>query len=59
MIIDDKIRIEKLQGDINRKVAKKSALSSGKINRYEYLTGKDCISFFRKSFSKTIEGQET
>ena len=35
----DKIRDEKLQYDINRKAAKISVLSSGKIDKYEYLTG--------------------
>ena len=39
MITVDKIRDEKLQYDINRKAAKISALSSGKIDKYEYLTG--------------------
>ena len=35
-----KIKDEILQYNINRKVAKISALSSGKIDKYEYLTGK-------------------
>ena len=35
----DQIKNEKLQYDINRKAAKISALSSGKIDKYEYLTG--------------------
>ena len=39
MTIDDKIRDEKLQYDINREAAKISALSSDKIDKYEYLTG--------------------
>ena len=39
MTIDDKIRDEKLQHDINRGAAKISALSSDKIQKYEYLTG--------------------
>ena len=39
MTIDDKIRDEKLQYDINKKAAKISGLSSGKIDKYEYLTG--------------------
>ena len=43
MTINDQIRDEKLQYDINRKAAEISALSSGKINKYEYLTGKDTI----------------
>ena len=34
MTIDDKIRDEKLQYDINRKESKISALSSGKIDKY-------------------------
>ena len=39
MRIDDKIRDEKLQYDINREAPKISALSSGKNDKYEYLTG--------------------
>ena len=39
MAIDDKIRDEKLQYDINREATNVSALSSGKIDKYEYLTG--------------------
>ena len=39
MAIDDKIRDEKLQYNINREAAKTSALSSGKIDKYEYLRG--------------------
>ena len=33
------IRYEKLQYGFNREAAKISALSSGKIDKYEYLTG--------------------
>ena len=43
MTINDEIRDEKLQYDINRKAAEISALSSGKIDKYEYLTGKDIL----------------
>ena len=39
MIIDDIIRDEKLRSDINREAAKVSALSPGKIDKYEYLAG--------------------
>ena len=39
MTIDEQIRDEKLQHDINRKAAEILALSSGKINKCEYLTG--------------------
>ena len=37
MTIDDQIRGEKLKYCINREAAKISALSSSKINKYEYL----------------------
>ena len=43
MTINDQIRDEKLQYDINREAAKISALSSGKIYKYEYLTGEDIL----------------
>ena len=37
MTIDDKIKDEKLHFDINRETAKILALSSGKIDKYEFL----------------------
>ena len=43
MIIDDQIRDEKLQFDINREAAKISALSSDKIDKCEYLTGEEIL----------------
>ena len=43
MTINDQIRDEKLQYDINRETVKISALSSGKIHKYEYLTGEDIL----------------
>ena len=43
MTINDQIRGEKLQYDINRGAAKIPALSSGKIDKYEYLTGKEIL----------------
>ena len=43
MTINDQIRDKKLQYDINRKAAKISALSSGNIKKYEYLTGEDIL----------------
>ena len=49
MTIDDEIRHEKLQYDINNEVAKISALSSGKIDKYEYLTGEEIIPSDQKS----------
>ena len=41
MTIDDKIRNEKLQYEINREATKISALSSGKLDKYEYVVGKE------------------
>ena len=43
MTINDQIKDERLQYDINREAAKISALSSGKNNEYEYLTGEDIL----------------
>ena len=43
MTIDNKIKDEKLQYDISRETAKTSALSSGKIDKYEYLTGEEIL----------------
>ena len=43
MTINDQIRDQKLQYDINRKAAKISALSSDKIHKYEYFTGEDML----------------
>ena len=43
MTINEQIRNEKLQYDLNRKAAKISALSSGKVHKYEYLTGEDIL----------------
>ena len=43
MVIDNKIKDEKIQLDINREAAKISALSSCKIDKYEYLTGQKIL----------------
>ena len=43
MTIGDHIRDEKLQYDINREAAEISVLSSGKIDKYEYLTGEEIL----------------
>ena len=43
MTINDQIKDEKLQYDVNREAAKISALSSGKFHKYEYLTGEDIL----------------
>ena len=43
MTIDDQIKDEKLQYSINREAAKISALSLGKIDKYEYLTCEEIL----------------
>ena len=43
MTIDDQIKNEKLQYDIDREAAKISALLSGKIDKYENLTGEEIL----------------
>ena len=43
MTIDEKIRDETLQYNNNREAVKISALSSGKIDKYEYLTGEKIL----------------
>ena len=41
----DKSKDEKLQYDIKREAAKISALSSSKIDKYEYLSGEEILPF--------------
>ena len=43
MTIEDQIKYEKLQYDINREAAKISALSSAKLDKYEYLTDEEIL----------------
>ena len=49
MTTDDKIRDEKVQNDVNREGAKISALSSGKIDKYEFLIGEEILPDKKKS----------
>ena len=70
MTVNDQIRDEKLQYDINREAAEISALSSGKIDKYEYLTGEEILpsnqqkiveqaKFIYSPLGKTFEKQIT
>ena len=43
MTIEDQVKDEKLQYDINREAAKISVLSSDKIDKYEYLTDEEIL----------------
>ena len=69
MTIDDQIRDEKLQYDIKKEAVKISALSSGKIHKYEYITSKDILPSnqqqiieqafsFRKNFWKANKNED-
>ena len=41
--INNKIEQNKAQSDLDRQTAKISALSSGNVSKYEFLTGKDVL----------------
>ena len=61
MAINDQIRDEKLQYDINREAAKILALSSGKTHKYEYLTAEDILPSNQQQIikqGKTFEKQK-
>ena len=53
--INDQIGDEKLQYDINRAAAKISALSLGKIHKYEYLTGEDILPFNQQQIIEQVK----
>ena len=40
-ILDDKIKANKARYELDREAAKISALSSGELEKFEYLTGED------------------
>ena len=41
--IDNKVEQNKAQNDLDRRTVKISALSSGNISKFEFLTGKDVL----------------
>ena len=43
-----KLETQKFQYNINRKATKISALSSGTIHKYEYVTGEEALSFIQR-----------
>ena len=55
MTINDQIRDEKLQYDINREAAKISALSSSKIDKYEYFTGEEILPSNQKQIIEQVK----
>ena len=40
-VLDDKIKANEAEYNLDREAAKISALSSGKLDKYEYFTGED------------------
>ena len=55
MTINDQIRDEKLQYDINREAAKMSALLSCRIDEYEYLTGEDILPCNQQQITEKLD----
>ena len=55
MTTDDQIKDEKLQYDIHREAAKISALSSGKIDKYEYLARGEILPSNQKQITEQIK----
>ena len=55
MTINDQIKDEKLQYDINREAVKIWAWSSGKIHKYEYLTVEDILPSNQQQIIKQVK----
>ena len=55
MTVDDKIRDKKLQCNVDREAAKISALSSGKIDKYEYLTSEENLSSNQRQIVEKVK----
>ena len=55
MTINVQIRDQKLQYDINRETAKISALPSGKIHKYEDLTGEDILPYNQQQITEQVK----
>ena len=57
MTTDDKIKDENLQYDVNKEAAKMSPLLSGKVNKYEFLTGEEILKFIKVEQQKELSLQ--
>ena len=57
MTIDDKIKDENLQYDVNKEATKMSPLLSGKVNKYEFLTGEEILKFIKVEQQKELSLQ--
>ena len=60
-VLDDKTKANKAQYDLDREATKLSALSSGELGKYEYLTGEDLenkpdvVTKSKKSVSESVK----
>ena len=54
MTTNDKIWDAKFQYDINREAGETSALSSGKTDKYDYLTGEEILPFSQKQITEQL-----
>ena len=55
MAIHNQIKDEKIQYDIHREAGKISVLSSGKIEKYEYLTGEQIFLLIKNKEKKQVK----
>ena len=55
MTINDQIRDDKLQYDIDREAAKISTWPSNKFNKYEYLTGEEILPSNQKQMIQQVK----
>ena len=57
MTTDDKIKDENLQYDVNKEATKMSPLLSGKVNKYEFLTGEEILQLIKVEQQKELSLQ--
>ena len=58
-LIIHRILTLKILNDINREAAKRSALSSGKIDEHEYFTGEEILLFNQKQTIEQVKSAYT
>ena len=58
MTIDYKIRDEQLQYNINKEGSKISPLSSGKTNKYEYVTGEEILPSYQSWITEKLTSKK-
>ena len=55
MTTDERVRYKNMQYDINRETTKISALSFGKIDKYEYLSSEEILSPDQKKIIEQVK----